>query len=82
MVKVFGATYGWCGPAMSSWVEQRRERRRRRRRFEEIVGWIVVPPLLILGWWIGAQVYDYVREPAQALINAAKGIKDKNADLN
>lgn len=62
---------------MTTWTEQRRLRRRRRRRMEEIVGWIVVPPMLVGLWWGGTYVYDTFKEPAMAVITAAKAIQAK-----
>jgi hypothetical protein len=53
---------------VTSWLERRRERRRRRKRAEELASWFILPIVLIIGWWIGAQVYSLVREPAAALL--------------
>jgi hypothetical protein len=44
---------------------------------EEIVGWIVVPPMLVGLWWGGTYVYDTFKEPAMAVITAAKAIQAK-----
>lgn len=49
---VEGLREGMFRPAKSF-----RERRRARRRFEEVVAWIVLPLVLVVGWWIGYQVY-------------------------
>ncbi|MDJ1157214.1 hypothetical protein QNA08_03035 [Chelatococcus sp. SYSU_G07232] len=55
-----------------SWLERRRERRRRRHRQEEILGWILVPAITVAGWWIGAQIYAVVREPAAAFLRSVE----------
>ncbi len=53
---------------MRAWLQRRRERRRRRRHAEEVASWFILPIILVLGWLIGAPVYEMLREPASALL--------------
>jgi multisubunit Na+/H+ antiporter MnhB subunit len=53
---------------VSTYFQRRRERQRKRRRFEEIVAWIVVPIIVLVTWWVGAQLYKTFEEPASRVI--------------